>query len=435
MTLRIVWKEGMALSQHHFQQADHFNLLQMRDLAGLSRGLDFGFRNLAISSTALASGMIALESCDVLFPSGLGYTEGALQGLHIESRGFTQLFAPEKMSLAVYLGIKVDNGHVSAFSDVPGAQFQSVLTDCADRMTGSAVLQVPVATPVARIVFEGESQSDLEILPLALLKRNAQGIVELDTDFCPPLLALNAYRPFVIQLEKIKSELATRIARVQAFKPSLSGNGIGQVLYLQALQSFMAVYERLLASPGLAPYWVFLEMARLAGNLLVFRTDTLLIPAYDHSRFGASFGAAFAMVRKLLEIEQASAYSGRRMEKEGQTAYVAGVDGLGLGLGRGVFIAVESSLSAEEFQKAFPVQAKIAPRSKLQGIIISAMQGIVCQPSSPPAGIQESPDTHFFSLSTESALWTDLLQELRLGIYAPAPLQVRSIGILVENPQ
>lgn len=425
MTIRIVWKEGMALSPHHFQQADGFALGQVRDLAGLSRGRNFGFQKLAFSSTAMAAGMVALDACEVIFPSGLGYSEGSLPGLQITARAFAPLFSADKMALAVFMGLPV----------MSGTRFQAVHQTCSDQVGDAEPMEIAVAAPVPRILFEGESQEGLEILPLALLKRNAQGVVELAPDFCPPLLSLDAYRLFSLQLERIKMAVAARIARVQAFKPSLSGNGIGQVLYLQVLQSFQAVFERMLSVPGVEPFHLFLEMARMVGSVQVFRNDTVSPPHYDHLLFGASFDAMFKAVGKQLEIEQSNAYSGRRMEREGQTAFVASVDGLGLGLGKNVYVAVESSLAPEELQRVFPVQAKVAPRSKLQGIIISAMQGIVCQPSSPPAGIQEAPDTHYFCLTTESALWTDLLQELRLGIYAPQTLQIRSIGILVENPQ
>jgi len=105
-----------------------------------------------------------------------------------------------------------------------------------------------------------------------------------------------------------------------------------------------------------------------------------------------------------------------------------------LGIASSAWLAMESTLSPEEAAKFMAMQLRVAPKSKLADILVSATHGINCVHSIVPKTIQEIPGTYYFKLQTNSPLWKNLCEEKEISIYAPLTLQINNIDFLMEAP-
>lgn len=424
MAPQIVWKEGMALSQHHLQQHNQWVLETCHAMASKQGVSEGGFVQLSFLESSLSSGLLAFDKLHAIFFSGECYQEGQYPSISIEPRSFIPFFNAEQQSLLVYLGLPVAKKDYAYFSKA-----------CPDHLDPSHEKDISFMAAVPRIVFEGESLDGYDLLPLAKLKRTPQGVVELDPLFIPPMIHIHAYAPFQAILGHIQKDIHAKIHRLASVKPTANGNNVGSFLFLQNLYSFSFVLESLLRTANTSTHTLYLECVRFLGSMQCYYQEPIHVPQWQPLQLGDLFHKISLLFKRIVELEQSSPYSGRRLEREGQTAFTCPIDGLGLELasGKNVYLTVESPLSTDELCKLFAVHAKVAPKSKLQAIIVSAMEGIICEPCMPPDGIQNHAETHFFKLTQNQTLWNDLIQESKLGVYAPMPLQVKGMGILVEN--
>jgi predicted component of type VI protein secretion system len=153
---------------------------------------------------------------------------------------------------------------------------------------------------------------------------------------------------------------------------------------------------------------------------------------YSHAEFDKSFSKIFTSLNDFLLSEKKAAFLQKRMQKEGQT-FFAQIKELGESESKTAWLAVETKLSPEEAVKLIPSQLKIAPKSRLSSIVVSATHGINCVCSITPKTIQEMPGVFYFKLASDSKLWKDLCEESEIGIYSPIALQISSIDVLIEG--
>jgi type VI secretion system protein ImpJ len=411
MTALVAWKEGMALSQQHLQQSDKFVLKHIKNVSGLPKGMHFGFSKLAFEEDLLKDGQFALKECEAIFPSGISFIDHENKSLKIEARNFTQIFDKSLNSLNVYLAL--DLNKPVEFSEEYASRFKVVWENYADLYSAENTVLMPVSIPVPSVVFAGESLDGKEFLPVAKLLRNLQGSFDLDKNFYPPLISLNGYEYFSQKLKYFDSILKGRIENISHSKE----------LLLKDFKSLKAVLGCMQSSEGVLPFQFFCEIVKFLQEPF----------SYNHAEFDICFNKIFAALNEFLLSEKKAAFLQKRLQKEGSSSFYTSLADMDISNAASVWLAVESKIPLEEAIKFIPMQLKIAPRSKLSGIVVSATHGINCVHSIVPKTIQEMPSTFYFKLQRDSSLWRSLCEEKELGIYAPVTLRVDSIDILAEG--
>jgi len=399
MTALVAWKEGMALSQQHLQQSDRFFLRHIKNAAGLPKGMNFGFGKLVFAEELIREGLLAIKECEAIFPSGLSFMDYENPAVKVESRNFAKIFDKNLNALDVYLALDLDS-------------FKIVWENCPDLYSAENSLQMPISVPMPTIIFSGESLDGKEFIPLARLLRNMQGSFEIDRNFYPPLASINGYEYFTQKLTYFDRLLQSRI----------EGISHSRELLLRDLKSLKAVLNCLKNTEGTLPFVIFLEISR-------FLQETY---DYKHLEFNKSFNKIFNALNEFLLSEKKVAFLQKRLQQDGQV-FFAGIKELCISDAKSVWLALESKLLPEEAIKFMPTQLKIAPKSKLSSIVVSATHGINCIHTITPGTIQEMPNTFYFKLTTDSKLWKDLCEENEIGIYAPIALKINSVDILMEN--
>jgi type VI secretion system protein ImpJ len=410
MTTLVAWKEGMALSQQHLQQSDRFFLRHIKNAAGLPKGMNFGFGKLIFAEELIREGQLAIKECEAIFPSGLSFVNYENPAVKIEARNFTKIFDKNLNKLDVYLALELNRP--VEFSEEQNCRFKVIWENYSDLYSAENSIQMPISVPMPTIVFGNESLDGKEFIPLAKLQRNMQGSFEIDKDFYPPLVAISGYEYFAQKLTYFDRLLQSRIDSVSHSKE----------LFLKDLKALKAVLNCIKNAEGTLPFMIFCEISR-------FLQETF---DYKHIEFNETFNKIFNALNEFLLSEKKVAFLQKRLQREGQI-FFSDVKELGFGETRNVWLALESKLSPEEAIKFMPMQLKIAPKSKLSSIVVSATHGINCIHSITPKTIQEMPSTFYFKLLADSKLWKDLCEENEIGIYAPIALQVDSVDILIEN--
>jgi len=411
MTALVAWKEGMALSQQHLQQSDKFLLKHIRNVSGLPRGMNFGFGKLALEEDLLNEGQFAFKECEAFFPSGISYTDYENKSVKIKARNFTQIFDKSLNSLNVFLAL--DLNKPVEFSEEQNSRFKVVWENYPDLYSAENSVLMPISIPVPSVVFSGESLDGKEFLQVARLLRNLQGSFELDKNFYPPLIYLNGYEYFSKKLNYFDTLLQSKIENISHSKE----------LLLKNLKALRAVLSCIKNTEGTLPFSLFCEISRFLQEPF----------NYNHTEFDKSFNKIFDALNEFLLQEKQTNFFQKRLIKEGPNSFFANLAELEISSAASVWIAIESKLSPEELIKFIPTHVKIAPKSKLSSIVVSATHGINCIHSVVPKTIQEMPNTFYFRLQTDSSLWKNLCEEREIGVYAPATLQINSMDILAER--
>ncbi len=399
MTALVAWKEGMALSQQHLQQSDRFFLQHIKNATGLPKGMNFGFGKLVFAEELVRDGLLAIKECEVIFPSCLSFMDYEVPAVKIEARNFAKIFDKNLNVLEVYLALGLNS-------------FKVVWENYPDSYSEENFLQMPISVPMPSIVFGSESLDGKEFVPLARLLRNMQGSFEIDRNFYPPLVSISGYEYFTQKLTYFDRLLQSRI----------EGISHSRELLLKDLKSLRTLLNCLKNTEGTLPFAIFLEISR-------FLQETF---NYKHIEFNKCFNEIFGALNEFLLSEKKVAFLQKRLQQDGQV-FFASIKEMSISDAKSVWLALESKLLPEEAIKFMPAQLKIAPKSKLSSIVVSATHGINCIHTITPGAIQEMPNTFYFKLATDSKLWKDLCEENEIGIYAPIALRINSVDILMEN--
>ena len=393
MTALVAWREGMALSQQHLQQSDKFLLKHIKNVSGLPRGMHFGFGKLDFEEDLLPEGIFSVKECEAIFPSGISFIDSENKSVKIENRNFAQIFDKSQNSLDVFLALDAAQN-----SKVIWENYSDLYC-----MENSVVM--PVSIPSPQIVFGGESMDGKEFLPLARVQRNLQGAFELDKNFYPPLIYLNSYEYFSQKLNFFNMLLQSKIENISHSKELLLRD-------LKILRAFLGSAQTV---EGALPFTLFCEIAK-------FLQDSF---TYNHFDFNDSFTNIFAKLNDFLNRENNAKFSQKLLSKQDEHLFFANVEAMKISSAASVWLAIETH---EDAVKLIPSQIKIAAKSKLPNIMVSATHGINCVHSIAPKAIQEVPGTFYFKLQS----WQDLCNEPEIGIYAPNSLRINSITLLVE---
>ena len=411
MTSLVAWKEGMALSQQHLQQSDKFLLKHIKNVSGLPKGMHFGFGKLTLEEDLIREGQFAFKECEAVFPSGISFIDRENKSAKVEARNFTQIFDKSLNSLNVFLALNLNKP--VEFSENADSRFKVVWESYSDLYSAEDSVQMPVSFPMPGIFFGGESLDGKEFLQVARIMRTLQGSFEADRNFYPPLTCINACEYFSQKLRFFHALLQGRIENISHSKEFL----------LRDLKSLKAVLGTMQSTEGVLPFQIFCEIARFLQEPF----------DYSHAEFDSSFNGIFTRLNEFLLQEKKIDLLQKRLSKEGLNSFFASLTDLEIHSAASVWLATESKLSPEEAVKLIPAQLKIAPKSKLSGIVVSATHGINCVHSIVPKTIQEMPGTYYFKIQTDSALWKNLCEEREIGIYTPTALQINTIDILAEN--
>jgi type VI secretion system protein ImpJ len=164
----------------------------------------------------------------------------------------------------------------------------------------------------ARLMFDHEDPTDMELLPLVRVARAAGqdvGLPKEDPEYIAPCLVLSGspvlremVRDLVSQVEASRKELVVQVSRGGFSLDTMRGVQFEQIMRLRTLNRFSARLPSLVLAPGVTPFTMYLEFRELLGELAALHPDRdeFEAAAYNHENLYLCFRELSNKIRSLL---------------------------------------------------------------------------------------------------------------------------------------
>jgi type VI secretion system protein ImpJ len=430
---KIVWNEGMLLTPHHFQQWDNYHeeLLSSRIRSILP--FEYGVLDLQINREAISNGDFQITHCHVVLSDGLVINVPDAEGVP-DLRPIGDHFHPEKETLGVHLAIPARKLGEANFQ-ASGAKRNNNLRYLQegalvkDETSGTNEQPVAYAKSNLRIIFDDELRDGFTSIKIAELERTQTGQLKISENYIPPALKVSASTWLVNMLRQLVEILITKSSSLgeqrrqkNASLADFTTDEVAVFWLLHTINASIPVMSHYFRSPLLHPEKLYLEMAKIVGQLQTFSLEDHPkdIVKYEHDDLYYTFSNLSAQLRDLLETVIPSRCVPIPLEKTRDTLYVGRIEDERLFKDAGFYLAVRAKMPESKLMEGVPRVVKIGSRDVIDTIIGSALPGVVLTHiNPPPAPIPARVGFKYFSLDTIGPYWDGIKGSKVISVYVP----------------
>lgn len=312
--LAVNWSEGMFLRPQHFQAADRHRDEQQALGNEISDPCCYGLAGIVIDTTALANRRLVIRDCRARMRDGtvVAFEAGEEPDrVELSSRGggaglTADIGDPRGTDDALRVYLAVPRYDPLAANVAPPAgpeRCRSIVVrrSVQDDTTGADDQDVEFRRTNVRLLLSTEDLSGFEVLPIAQIRNvvNRESSPEIDPDYVPPLLAIDAWPPLgrdvirgVYDLigRKIEVLAEQAVTRQVGFSSSEPGD-LDRLIMLGKLLESQGVLRVWAFASGVHPRTAYAELCRVAGQLAIFEPNRRLgdLPLYDHDELARIF--------------------------------------------------------------------------------------------------------------------------------------------------
>jgi type VI secretion system ImpJ/VasE family protein len=317
MAAPIHWHEGLFLQPHHLQRLQKCLFDSLGEERKLTWSYPYGVIEARLSHDELENMRIRFDKLRVVMPSGLevNFPDNA----ELPSLDIKQAFAASGGTVYVLLGVPLwfdRRANAIAPGQVADSRvkvlFRTVETEVADENTGENPKPVLVRRINARLLLDKEDPSDLEVIPLLRIVRGVGdqvGLPRQDPEYVAPCLVMTGspvlrelVRDLASQVAASRKELVVQLTRAGFSLENLRGLQFEQLMRLHTLNKFSARLPSLAEAPGIAPFFLYLELRELLGELTAMHPDRdeFEVAPYDHDNPYLPFSELSSKIRSFL---------------------------------------------------------------------------------------------------------------------------------------
>lgn len=430
---KVLWTEGMFLGPQHLQQADRYHEDQLRRAVNVLRPLSWGLTALHVNADALGNGEFVLSRCAGVLPDGLAVDVPDFDGAP-PSRPIEGVFDPKKSTLSVYLAAPRDRqgsplASREGTSDGRPTRFRARTASTSDDNAGGAEREVTLAARNLRVLFEGEPLEDCSTLKIAEIGRTATGKYQLVEGYVPPSLSVAASPALTTILRRIleilsakSDELAKQRRERSKGLVEFTMSEAANFWFLHTVNAFIPALAHFHQNPGTHPETVYLEIARLAGELTTFASDghPKDLPRYDPEDLRSTFAGLEAKVRGLMETIIPSKCSPIQLDKVRETLFSGRLSDDRVLDGGQLYLAVMSGVPEEKVAREVPLKAKVSASDRVDQLIAAALRGLTLRHlPAPPAEIPVQPGRVYFQVDKSGDHWEAVKKSRSIAFYVP----------------
>ncbi len=430
---KILWNEGLFLTQHHFQQFDHWHeqdrAFAMRTLAPLA----WGAVHMVIDTEAIANRLFTLSEFEGILPDGTTVRAPGVDDPPA-SRSFAEQFGPTAKSLSVYLALPRMRPGAPGVQMEPTetrtpTRFQRVFTNVPDAVTGEHEREVAYLKKRLYILFAGEDLEGYDTLKVAEIERNSEGVPQLKQTFVAPSLALSASPWLQNQLRTIletaSAKSQTLADQVRQRTPTLtefSTNDLPNFLKLHTVNAYIPRLSFYFQQPKAHPADLFQLMSQFAGHLCAFEVGMHPrdLPAYRHEDIGGSFSLLIPRLRSLLESVVEAKFTRIPLTRIDVSRVDGTVENQQLFATCDFYLGVSAEVSESRLAAEFPKHAKVVSPDKIERLIGNNLPGAnLIFVQLPPASIPRRAGMVYFRIDPRGDRWDYVKKASQIALYAP----------------
>lgn len=450
--LPVHWSEGMFLRPHHFQAGDRYwsELTALQQAARDPCG--YGIVTLEIDPTALANRQVEVRACRAVLPDGtVIWLEPGEEPDRISiDRAvgtFTKLKAALGDALAiadtvrVYLAVpRADPAgpNVSPPAAAERARYTAVRQSLQDETSGGNDQEVEFRRLNVRLLVSNQDLSGYELLPVAQIRRagNREAAPEIDPDYFPPMLAIDAWGPLgrdivrgVYDLLGRKLELLSEqaVSRQVGFSSSEPGD-LDRLIMLSKILEAHAALGVVAFAAGTHPRTAYLELCRVAGQLAIFEPERRMpeLPPYDHDDLAPIFREVKERIERMLSRVAALEYEQRYFSGTGPASLGVTLDPKWLQTDWRWYVGVlREEISAEECdallnvdgQRAARLDLKLGSARQVDHLFRMGVPGLkLIRMDRTPRALPEKGGWLYYQVGRESVAWSDVRDSQSLAM-------------------
>jgi type VI secretion system protein ImpJ len=445
----VLWTKGLVLSPQHLQIQDRYyeDLIDFR-LNTLTFS-PWGFKALQVDREALAAGQFALARAVGTFPDGLTFDIPDAD-LAPPPRALEGLWEQDRESMIVSLAVPEyrPGGHnvSGGVTEANGfTRFRPDVVMRRDENTGLAEKPIQIASKNLRFLVEGESTEGSVAIPVARLRKAANGEVTLDPQFIPPVIDISASEQLTLMLGRLVEILGAK-------STTLSGNRRQKnqslaEFSISDVASFWLLYTINTHFPALRhlhevrrghPGELYTAMVALAGALTTFSgtVHPRDLPPYAHEELTACFTRLDTLLRELLETVVPARYVSLPMRKVQPSVYVAALDREQYVSAPQFYLAVRSQgTSQADVIRRVPQVVKVSSAERMDLLVRQQLAGLpLTHTPSPPGAIAIKVNYQYFQIAKGGSEWDAVIRARNVAVYVPSDLPEPELELVLVLP-
>jgi type VI secretion system protein ImpJ len=430
---KILWSEGLFLTQHHFQQSDAYHESDRDFQRRATIPFSWGAVHLVIDAEGVTNRQFALTEFEGIFPDGTSVQAPAIDDPP-PARSFDALFEPSAKVLSVYLGLpRLRPGAPGTRMDDAEAhtptRYQQAFATVPDEVTGENEREIPCARKRLVILFSGEDLEGYDTLKIAEIERNPEGVTQLRDSYIAPALAVSASAFLVSRLRGVletaaaKSEsLAEQVRQRTPTLTEFSTTDLPNFLKLHTVNAYIPNLAHWHNYPRIHPVHLFEGLSQFAGHLCSFKVGEHPrdLPSYHHDDLERSFVPLIDKLRELLESVVEARFVRVPMERVSESQFEGAIPDPGLCDAADFYLGVQASVSESQLASGFPQHAKVISPDKMQRLVGGNLPGAnLIFMQMPPAAIPRRAGMVYFKIDQRGDRWDFIKKAGQIAVYAP----------------
>ncbi|MEJ2204521.1 MAG: type VI secretion system baseplate subunit TssK [Gemmatimonadota bacterium] len=444
---RVVWSEGMHLTQHHFQAQNRY-FEESLDFALARVGFEpYGLLGLELDAEALRNGTASVIHARGVMPDGLAFQipEGDPPPPPVDIR---EAFLPTQDRQVLCLTLppyREDRANcVQDGEDGHGFRFTAETVSALDETTGRDEKPVVVGRKNFGLALATEVEEGVEALPLAQIRRDGSGQFVYDDQYVPPTLHIGASPRLVdllqrlVQILEAKNEVfASEPARAESSVAEYGPQEIVGFWLRHAIRQSLAPLRHHLSSRRSHPEQLYTELARLAGALCTFSLGSEVgdVPRYDHRNLTETFNGLERHIRRHLEITLPTSCVTIPLERHEKYIFLhsAAVEDARCWAREAQWIlGVRAQAGAAALIRDVRTLVKFASKTDIAALVKEGTAGLPLEHlPSPPSVISPRIGSEYFRIGGSRALWKGIRESGKIGVYVPEALPGAELEVIV----
>lgn len=436
---KLVWAEGVVLTQQHFQQWDSIQAATHTAWHGALCNFPWGVESVIWSTAEQINQVIELQELKAIFPNG--------RMVHFKQQKNepVRLVIDEHMEDESLVFIAMaDNDLVSGITgyEQPQAAFAwyAKYNEVADAYDAKRNDEVLYAQPRLTLLTESELKSGLLVLPVGLIRRQANGHYALDEAWQPNLIRLNKKARSYELLKDLQQLLLHRVSQYQEKRrylgdlSSFSSVELAGFMLQKDLATLLNDLNGFLVQESSHPYTVFQLLNRLIAQLRLYVGSWGEHHEYQHHN------QIRVLEKQTQEIE--FLLSELSYEQDVQLRLISNQQGILVTDEHSIhdfnttdfFLVIKQSGLTQAMLDRFPDFCKVAAESDINQLVETAMPGLslrYCKRI--PTKIRQKSGCEYFAIEKDDSLWQKAKQERSLAIFCTGEFTDAEIELLAVD--
>ncbi len=410
---RVLWKEGLFLRPHHFQQNDRYHERLLEARVRNVTPYPWGFSAVEIDRDLLEQRKFALRRAAGILPDGTPFDAPADSPLP------PPVDIPEAASgQFVWLTMPTISPNTREVDEADSDSASRYVAGTEMFIDSSSSLrieeEIDLALPRLALELRKTAKPGFTCLGIARILEVRDKAVLLDGQYVPPALLTGAHPTIEGWIDRVLGWINNKVdelARYAADPTARGGMQSTDYFMLQILNRESPALRHFRRSRYVHPERLYEALIRLAGELATLGSPERRAHdyvAYDHDDLHNSFEPVLRDIQAFLSVVAPTRPIRLEIVERAQNAFVSAIRDRSLFRTANLILEVSARRPLTEIQVQFPHLFKIGPNTKMNEIVHAHLPGVGLQHlPTPPPQIRALADHVYFLLDRTSPLWPD----------------------------